>query len=157
MLANSKGQSLPTFTDVRQQPPFNFHVPLEHPKWYGIRIYFFTFPPREFFFLALPERVPGGKKGQEEREQQMEVTGDDTVETEDPREWNSEKVTTFVRSLRTVECFQSTGDQVLDLGVDNSVFCTLSLNTCQGVCGHPRCMIVCVNSHTTTKMRVRTQ
>ncbi len=60
----------------------------------------------------------GGKKGQEEREQEMEGTGDDTVETEDPREWNSEKVATFVRSLRTPECFQSAGDQVFHLGVD---------------------------------------
>jgi len=42
----------------------------------------------------------------------MEATGDGTVETEDPHEWNSEKVDTFVRSLRTTECFQSGGDQV---------------------------------------------
>jgi hypothetical protein len=70
---------------------------------------------------------------------------------------NSEKVDTFVRSLGTTECFQSGGDQVLELGVDDSVFCALSLNTFQGVCTHVRCMIVCVNSHTTGQMSVRTQ
>jgi hypothetical protein len=39
-------------------------------------------------------------------------------------------IRTFVRSLGTSECYQSTGDQVLQLGVDDSVFCELSLNTC---------------------------
>ena len=35
---------------------------------------------------------------------------------------------TFVRSLGAVQCFQSAGDQVLQLGVDDSVFFDLSLN-----------------------------
>jgi hypothetical protein len=43
----------------------------------------------------------------------MEVTADDNVESQDPHEWRSENVTTFVRSLGTPECFQSVGDQVL--------------------------------------------
>ena len=68
----------------------------------------------------------------------MEDTGDDNVEPEDPHEWSSENVTTFVRSLGTSECLQSAGDQVLQLGVDDSVFFTLSLNDFQGVCGHAR-------------------
>ena len=42
-------------------------------------------------------------------------------ELEDPREWSSENVSTFVKSLGTAECFQSPGDQVLQLGVDDSV------------------------------------
>jgi hypothetical protein len=57
----------------------------------------------------------------------MEDTGDDNVE--DPREWSSGNVATFVRSLGTSEFFQSAGDQVLQLGVDDRVFCALSLNT----------------------------
>ncbi len=52
----------------------------------------------------------------------MEGTGDDSVEREDPHEWSSEKVATFVRGLGGVQCFQSTTDQVLQLGVDGSVF-----------------------------------
>jgi hypothetical protein len=88
----------------------------------------------------------------------MEVTGDGSVDTaitsdfqnvtsvdtaitsdfQNPREWSSEKVGTFFRSLGTVVCFQSTGHQVLQVGVDVSVFFTLSLNDLQGVCGHAR-------------------
>jgi hypothetical protein len=59
-----------------------------------------------------------------------------SVEPEDPREWSSEKVATFVRSLGTATCFQSTGHQVIQVGVDDSVFFTLSLNDSQGVCGY---------------------
>jgi hypothetical protein len=58
--------------------------------------------------------------------------------SEFPREWSSEKVVTFVRSLGGAQCFQSAGDQVLHLGVDVSVFFDLSLNDLQGVCGHAR-------------------
>ncbi len=69
-------------------------------------------------------------------------TADDSVEVEDPHEWSSEKVSTFVRSLGTSKCFQSVGDQglaqLLYLGVDVSVFFTLSLNDLPGVCGHGR-------------------
>ncbi len=57
----------------------------------------------------------------------MEDTDDGSVETEDPHEWSSEKVTTFVRVLGTAQCFQSSSDQVLHLGVDDSVFFDLSL------------------------------
>ena len=49
----------------------------------------------------------------------MEGTGDDSVEPEDPREWRPEEVATFLRSLGTAECFQSAGDQVVQLGVDD--------------------------------------
>ena len=66
----------------------------------------------------------------------MEDTGDGSVEPEDPREWSSEKVATFVRALGGAQCFQSVTDQVLQLGVDDSVFFDLSLNDFQGVCGH---------------------
>jgi hypothetical protein len=56
---------------------------------------------------------------------------------EDPREWNSENVTTFVRSLGTPECFQSTGDQVLQLGVDGSVQSSSHYpSTTSKVCGN---------------------
>ncbi len=58
----------------------------------------------------------------------MEVTVFDSVESQDAREWSEEKVVTFVRSLGPDECFQSVGDQTLQLGVDDSVFFTLSLN-----------------------------
>ena len=54
----------------------------------------------------------------------------------DPREWSAEEVSTFVRSLGNTGCFQSVGYQVLNLGVDDSVFFGLSLNELQGVCGH---------------------
>ena len=68
----------------------------------------------------------------------MEDTGDDSVEPEDPHEWCAEKVTTFLRSLGTVECFQSVGDPVVQLGVDGSVLFELSVKELQGVCGHAR-------------------
>jgi hypothetical protein len=66
----------------------------------------------------------------------MEDTDDDSVEPEDPHEWSSEKVSTFVRSLGTTECFhvQSAGHQVLKFGVDDSVFFVLSLNDLQWTC-----------------------
>jgi hypothetical protein len=64
----------------------------------------------------------------EETEKEIEDTGEDSEELEDPHEWSSEKVTVFVRSLGTTECFQSGGDQVLQLGVDDSVFFGLSVN-----------------------------
>jgi hypothetical protein len=41
-------------------------------------------------------------------------------------------------ALGTAQCFQSAGDQVLQLGVDDSVFFDLSLNDLEGVCGHAR-------------------
>jgi hypothetical protein len=46
------------------------------------------------------------------------------------------EMSTFVRPLGTGQCFQSAGDQVLRLGVDDSVFFDLSLNDLEGVCGH---------------------
>jgi hypothetical protein len=55
----------------------------------------------------------------------MEGTDDGSVEEEDPHEWSSEEVDTFVRSLGPVECFPSVGDQVMNLGVDDSLFFTL--------------------------------
>jgi hypothetical protein len=51
----------------------------------------------------------------------MEGTGDDNVEMDPHLEWSSENVATFVRSLGTAECFQSVGDQVMQIGVDDSV------------------------------------
>jgi hypothetical protein len=81
----------------------------------------------------------------------MEGTGDDSVEWEDPREWSSEQVATFVRSLGPAECFQSVTDQVLQLGVDDSVFFALSLNELQGVCGHARAYArMCECKHSST-------
>jgi hypothetical protein len=60
----------------------------------------------------------------------MEGTGDGSMESEDPHEKSSEKVSTFVRTtLRSVGptlCFQSTGDQVLQLTVNGSVFLVLT-------------------------------
>ena len=62
----------------------------------------------------------------------MEDTVHDSVDPEDPHEWSVDQVSTSVRSLGPAECFQSTGDQVLqlgvELGVDDSVFSVLSLN-----------------------------
>jgi hypothetical protein len=72
----------------------------------------------------------------EGREKEMEDTDDGSVEPEDPHEWSPEKVATFVRGLGAAQCFQSAGDQVLQLGVDGSVFFDLSLNDLEGVCGH---------------------
>ena len=68
----------------------------------------------------------------------MEVTAHGSVEPQDPHEWSAETVVVFVRSLGPSECFQSPGDQVLYLGVDDSVFFALSLNDLEGVCGHAR-------------------
>ena len=42
--------------------------------------------------------------------------------------WSVEEVVTFVRSLGTAECFQFTGDQLLQLGVNCRGFFELSLN-----------------------------
>ena len=74
-------------------------------------------------------------------EKEMEVTVHVSVEPGDPHEWSVEEVVTivtFVRSLGPAECFQSVGDQVLHLVVDDSVFFTLSLEELEGVCGHAR-------------------
>ena len=58
---------------------------------------------------------------------------------------------TFVRALGTAQCFQSTGDQVLQLGVDDRVFFDLSLNDLQGVCGHARAYDrMCAFTHNST-------
>ncbi len=83
----------------------------------------------------------------------MEDTVDSSVEQEDPREWRPEQVATFLRSLGTADCFQSTGDQVLKLGVDVSVFLGLSVNELQGVCGHTRRRVydrMCEFTHNST-------
>ena len=86
----------------------------------------------------------------------MEGTDDGSVEP-DPREWSSEKVATFVRSLGVAQCFQSVGDQVLHLGVDDSVFFDLSLNDLQGVCGHARAYDrMCAFTHNSTDARAST-
>ena len=68
----------------------------------------------------------------------MEVTSHVSVDQQYPRQWSTEKVATFVRSLGPAECFQSAGDQVglewmtvfslQRIGVDDSVFFALSLN-----------------------------
>ena len=68
----------------------------------------------------------------------MEDTGDDSVESEDPHEWCTEKVVTFLRSLGTAECFHSPGDHVMQLGVDVSVFFGLSVNELEGI--HTYCV-----------------
>ena len=82
---------------------------------------------------------------------EMEGTGDDSVEQEDPREWSPQQVATFLRALGTVECFQSATDQVLQLGVDDSVFFELSLDQFQGVCGHARAYArMCEWKHSST-------
>ena len=67
---------------------------------------------------------------------EMEGTGDGSVEQEDPREWSPQKVASFLRALGTAEYFQSAADQVLQLGVDGSLFCELSVIDLQGVRGH---------------------
>ena len=81
----------------------------------------------------------------------MEGTGDGSVEQEDPREWSPHQVATFLRALGTAECFQSAADQVLQLGVDGSVFFELSLDQLQGVCGHARAYArMCECKHSST-------
>ena len=60
------------------------------------------------------ERKGREERGKEkERGKEMEVTGDVSVDREDPHEWSSQKVVTFVRSLGPGECFHSVGVQVL--------------------------------------------
>ena len=88
---------------------------------------------------------------------EVEDTGDGSVEQEDPREWSSEKVSTFVRTLGGAQYFQSVSDQVLQLGVDDSVFFDLSLNDFQGVCGHPdECHRMCEFTQNRTEARAST-
>jgi len=87
----------------------------------------------------------------------MEGTGDGSVEPEDPHEWSSEKVATFVRALGGAQCFQSAEDQVLQLGVDGSVFFELSLIDLQGVCGHAgACHHMCEFTQNSTDARAIT-
>ena len=82
---------------------------------------------------------------------EMEGTGDGSVEQEDPREWSPQQVATFLRALGTAECFQSAADQVLQVGVDVSVFFELSLDQLQGVCGHARAYArMCECKHSST-------
>jgi hypothetical protein len=42
----------------------------------------------------------------------------------------------FLEIIGNCECFQTVTDQVLQYGVDDSVFFVLSLNELQSVCGH---------------------
>ena len=44
------------------------------------------------------------RKGREERDKEMEGTDHGSVGPEDPREWSTKKVATFVRSLGPGEC-----------------------------------------------------
>jgi hypothetical protein len=46
----------------------------------------------------------------------------------------TEEVSTFLRSLGTAECYQSATNQVLQRGLDVSVFFELYPNDLQGVC-----------------------
>jgi hypothetical protein len=79
----------------------------------GAKLIFSLFtPPRNFFFLPFRTRFWEGKESREGREKEMEDTGDGSVEPwihEDPREWSSEKVATFVRSLGAAQCHSRTG------------------------------------------------
>ena len=87
----------------------------------------------------------------------MEDTDDGSVEPEDPREWSSEKVVTFVRALGGAQCFQSATDQVLQLGVDGSLFCKLSVIELQGVRGHAgACHRMCEFTQNSTDARAST-
>jgi hypothetical protein len=47
----------------------------------------------------------------------MEGTAHGSVESGDPVEWSAEEVATFLRSLGSVECIQSVGDEVLIHGL----------------------------------------
>ena len=49
--------------------------------------------------------------------------------------------------MGTDECFQSTGDRVLYLGLDVSVFFELSINDLPGVCGHVHVMKTWVTNY----------
>jgi hypothetical protein len=63
----------------------------------------------------------------------------------------------FVRSLGPDESFQSVGDQTLQLGVDDGVSFTLSLNEWHGVCGHARSYHhMCEFKHISTDVCPRT-
>ncbi len=57
----------------------------------------FTPPGREFFFPCL---FWEGNNRTEEREKEMEGTGDGSVEPQDPREWSAEKVTSHRREKK---------------------------------------------------------
>jgi hypothetical protein len=93
----------------------------------------------------------------EEREKEIEGTATISVEPQDPHEWSAEQVATFVRALGAAQCFQSAGDQVLQLGVDGSLFFDLSLNDLQGVCGHARAYHrMCEFKHNSTDARAST-
>jgi len=88
---------------------------------------------------------------------EMEGTGDGSVEQEDPREWNPQQVATFLRSLGTAECFQSATGQVLQFGVDDSLFCELSVIDLQGVRGHAgACHRMCEFTQNSTDARAIT-
>jgi hypothetical protein len=88
---------------------------------------------------------------------EMEGTGDGSVEEEDPLEWSSQKVASFLRALGTAEYFQSAADQVLQLGVDDSLFCKLSVIELEGVCGHAgACHRMCEFTQNSTDARAIT-
>ena len=57
-----------------------------------------------------------------------EVTEHVSVEPSGSKKWSTDQVTTFVGSLGPDECFQSGGDQVIQFGVEDSLFFVLSLN-----------------------------
>jgi hypothetical protein len=136
-------------------PPFNFHAPWAPPVWETEFI--FTFPrvpcSKKQISCSLSScpffpPVPGG----------MEDTGDCTVETGGSTrvEFRESGYFPTVRSLRTSECFQSPGDQVFQLGVDDSVFCALSLNTWQGVWTSSVYDRICEFTHNSTDVCANT-
>ena len=64
---------------------------------------------------------------------------------------------TFVRALGRAQCFQSVADQVLQLGVDGSLFCELSVIDLQGVRGHAgACHRMCEFTQNSTDARAIT-
>ena len=88
---------------------------------------------------------------------EMEDTGDDSVDQEDPHEWSSQKVASFLRALGTADYFQSAADQVLQLGVDGSLFCELSVIDLEGVRGHAdACHRMCEFTQNSTDARAIT-
>jgi hypothetical protein len=63
----------------------------------------------------------------------MEDTVHVSVESGDPHDRSTEE-DYFRQIIGPPQCFQSAGDQVLHLPVEDSVFFTLSLEELQGVC-----------------------
>ena len=84
---------------------------------------------------------------------EMEDTGDDSVEQEDPREWSPQKVASFLRALGTLNVFSLPQVKCCSLELMTVFSASYPSSTCKVCVDMLARVIACVNSHRTAQMR----